>query len=459
MRKSGLLLYLKVLIFLVPLPFGCVGPVFSPVFYFLLILFAFLVNMTDLQELNLGRRINGTRPTHGRYSPGKIYYQVHIKLFLYLFTGFLIFQILPLPEFILKTVSPNTVEMLIRTQGSFSGWHSISLVPAETFGFLIRFAAVGFFMLALFRIYLTKKEIFSLFNFIFLSAFIQTLFGLMKYLSGSTRFFLLFHEIPDKARNKFLTGTLGNSNHFAFWLEMVIPLILAFFFLRIRFLEGRKSIKDNIVAALNESWQVMLYLIMIMTMGAAVIFTGSRVGMLILLLIFVFFAKLSLYFKWSKAVRSKLKYIFIIIGIVIVFLGAQDTLNKSLNTNFEQAGRFLRWPNTLRMVGDFPVFGTGLGTYKYAFYPYDTSDTGRWSTHAHNDFLEILSEGGILGLLLVLALIGYSSASMAKMWARRRHPQIKMVGIGVMCSLFAVIFHSIFDFSLRIPSSPVFTCR
>lgn len=50
-------------------------------------------------------------------------------------------------------------------------------------------------------------------------------------------------------------------------------------------------------------------------------------------------------------------------------------------------------------------------------------------------------------------MIGMMIFSIFKMWTERRHPEMKMIGIGIITSIFAAAFHSIFDFSLRIPAN------
>ena len=187
-------------------------------------------------------------------------------------------------------------------------------------------------------------------------------------------------------------------------------------------------------------------------LGIAIYLTGSRAGIIIMLISFFVFAQMSFYVTQSTQVRKRVKYILLAITLVVVFMGWQNTYKRFMNTNFENAARFQRWPNTMRMVTDFPVFGTGFGTYRYAYFLYDTSEEG-WSTHAHNDLLETISDGGLIGALLLLFILGLFIFSLLRMWEQRHHPQVKMIGIGIFTGLFAAFFHSLLDFSLRIPAN------
>ncbi len=93
------------------------------------------------------------------------------------------------------------------------------------------------------------------------------------------------------------------------------------------------------------------------------------------------------------------------------------------------------------------------GTYKYSFLLYDTDIGGKWSTNAHNEYLETLTDGGVIGFILGFIVVGLLVFSIAKMWKVRRHPGIRLFGIGLLSAIYAALFHSFFDYSLRIPSN------
>jgi hypothetical protein len=62
------------------------------------------------------------------------------------------------------------------------------------------------------------------------------------------------------------------------------------------------------------------------------------------------------------------------------------------------AWRGAQWADTLRAVRDFPIIGSGLGTYAFNYPFYKTLRVKAVFDHAHNDYLELLSEGGVVGL-------------------------------------------------------------
>ena len=433
MNKNNYLLSIKALILLSPLPFGCVGKLFSPLFYLLLLVVSFI----------------------GLYQPkekSEFLYEKWIRCFFYSFLVFLGFQVIPLPVFLLKILSPKTVDILSSLEDQLPAFHPVSLVPFETLVYGFQFLVFGLFFLVIMNIKLRKREMISLLNVAALSAVIQVIFAFLKYVQGNRYFFLFFLE-TDISQDR-LTGTLGNSDHFAFYLEMILPLILSLFFVNLRFFERNRSLREKILSIVNERKRIIFYFIAVVFMGVGIILTGSRGGVSTMILSLIIFTLFSTYLRFSTGVQRKLKVIFIVILCAVLLIGVGNTVERFLKTQIEKEGRLnTRWPGTITMVSDFPLFGTGFGTFRYSYYLYDNEGGDRWTTHAHNDYLEVFSDGGIVGGILLLSLLGMIMVSIYKMWWKRRHPEVKMLGLGIIVSLFAVLFHSIFDFALRIPAN------
>jgi O-antigen ligase len=432
-NKKTYLFSIKALILLSPLPFGCVGKIFSPLFFLLLLVVSF-IGLNQPKEKS------------------DFLYEKWIRCFFYSFLVFLGFQVIPLPVFLLKILSPKTVNILSSLEDQLPAFHPISLVPFETIVYGFQFLVFGLFFLVTVNIKLRKREMISLLNIAALSAVIQVLFAFLKYVQGNRYFFLFFLE-TDRFQDR-ITGTLGNSDHFAFYLEMILPLILSLFFVNLRFFERGRSLREKFLSMVNESKRIIFYFIAVVLLGVGIILTGSRGGVSTMILSIIIFALFSAYLRFSTDVQRKLKIIFILILGVVLLIGVHNTVERFLKTRVEKEFRFnTRWPGTITMVSDFPLFGTGFGTFRYSYYLYDNEGGNKWTTHAHNDYLEVFSDGGIAGGILLLSLIGMIVVSIYKMWWKRQHPEVKMLGLGIIVSLFAVIFHSVFDFSLRIPAN------
>ena len=94
--------------------------------------------------------------------------------------------------------------------------------------------------------------------------------------------------------------------------------------------------------------------------------------------------------------------------------------------------------STLRMIRQRPWTGFGLGTYATVYPEFATFDIGLTVDHAHNEWAEWTTEGGVplLTLMLTIAVVTFRPA-LRSGW-----------GLGI----HAVLLHSVVDFPLRIPA-------
>ncbi len=430
MNKKTLRVLLQALIVISPLPLGCVSGVWLPLCFAFFALFALLAFL-------------------GPQAPFKFLYQLPLRGLAIALFLLLAWQLVPLPIFLLKWLSPGVPGVLESLSGSMPAFHGLSLIPEETLSALARFLVYALFFIALLRLDWEKKDIFVLFGTAVASGVAQVIFALLKLGQGNTKFFLFF--MPDMRISKFLRGTIYNADHFAFYLELLFPIALGLLFARLHIFDpGAQSLREKILHIADDRRLILLFLAPII-LAAGIYLTGCRSGIAVLVLSVLFFAQMSVYLRANFSARRHLRLLFILATLLAVFIGVQSTLDKFLTGNYIEGGRIDYWSNTLAMFGDFPFFGTGLGTFKYAYFLYG-KEIG-WVTHAHNEYVESLAEMGVLAFVAFIALLAVLAFSLLRMWIARRHPEVKPVVLGVLTALFAAFFHSFFDFSLRIPAN------
>lgn len=430
MKAKSFRPWLQALIVLTPLPFGCAGGAWEPACFLAFALFAFVA-------------------LAGEQAPLLFMHQRPLRALAVVFSAFVVLQLLPLPLFLLKGLSPGLPRVLENVSGYAPAFHPLSLVPAETGMALARFLVYALLFLALLRIAWDKDDIFAVFHAALLSGAVQTIFALLKLGQGNKKFFLFFMD--DSHVPGFLRGTIYNPDHFAFYLELLFPLALGLLFARLHVFDPGENLKEKILHVADDRRIVLLFLLPVL-LSAGIYLTGCRAGIAVMVLSVMFFAQMSIYLRIHLGFRKNLRLVFILATLLAVFIGLQNTLTKFLAKGiFEGTGRLEYWSSTLRMFSDFPLFGTGLGTFKYAYYLYGRQEN--WVSHAHNDYVETLSDLGLLGSLLFFALLALLAYTLLRMWSARRHPEIKPVVLGVLTALFAAAFHSIFDFSLRVPAN------
>ncbi len=124
----------------------------------------------------------------------------------------------------------------------------------------------------------------------------------------------------------------------------------------------------------------------------------------------------------------------------------------SLET-FLQDNRWAHWRDAFAATRDFPVLGSGLGTYRYAYLPYQQTTSGVRYFNADNQYVEGLLEGGVVGLALMLTagLAGAACvASLARRSAAGTADPFVVAGAFVLVSQVIAAF---FDFGVSISAT------
>jgi O-antigen ligase len=139
----------------------------------------------------------------------------------------------------------------------------------------------------------------------------------------------------------------------------------------------------------------------------------------------------------------------------VVLLGGEFSIYRfidSVNTDDPTTGRAHFWAVTLDIIKAHPVIGTGLGAFGVIYTRYDTRNGLFRLEQAHNDYLQVLSDAGIVGGVLALSfvlLLFYKALSRA----RSRDDFRRGVALAALSGCFAVLVHSFFDFTLHTTSN------
>ena len=112
------------------------------------------------------------------------------------------------------------------------------------------------------------------------------------------------------------------------------------------------------------------------------------------------------------------------------------------------------WQNTQAIVKDFPLVGTGLGTFTQVFPMHRSFHIRGLVTHAENDFLQLVSEVGIIGFGLVCALflILIVRAVLDIRSLSPTEPQ-RYLGIGGLVGILALMCHSVVERNIQVPAN------
>jgi O-antigen ligase len=262
-------------------------------------------------------------------------------------------------------------------------------------------------------------------------------------------------RLPNQA-NPF--GSFVNGHHFAALMEMTIGLTLGFLFSR----------------TTEHVWRIFSG-IAVFVMGIAIIFTSSRGGMLSLLAVIGFGVaanvlqkpahQMDLPDKGEKNYRRIFLYLGGGLGVILTLIAAALLLSGDqfllrgtglTGQGDISNGRFHFWQIAWRIFLDYPLLGAGLESFAYAFPNYDTWNGFYRVEQAHNDYLQILAEAGILGFICVAAFIFLLFKQGLRIIRQSADSFRRDTAVGALAGCCGILVHSFFDFPLRTPANVFF---
>jgi tetratricopeptide (TPR) repeat protein len=312
---------------------------------------------------------------------------------------------------------------------------------------------------------------------------LERLVGTLLLAGGLLAFLALLDFLADQAwlvpgqadavRGR-LAGTFVNPDHFGSWLSMLVCLGTGYLLARGRL--GRSPGSGAGLLASREGREELarryLPFIGVGVMALALVFTLSRGAILGLLVALA--AILAL-----QGALGRARWSLVLVGSLLVvtlgygaWIGLEPLLQRVWHGDV--SGRWLQTLSTLPMLSAFPVLGTGLGAYRDIYFRYQPLALGpgkMYYAYAHNDLLQLLVETGALGAAVCLLALWRVGADLVGAHllgrgrcpvgggedegARRSEPLSVGVAIGALGAVLALLVHSLFDFSARVPANGV----
>lgn len=382
---------------------------------------------------------------------------------------FLVFQILPLPDFILKFLSPEAGVVwqksipgssVVMGVAGGKGWFSLAPYVYPVRLSIIRFAVYGLFFLGLVQVLNSKRRIDLAIFLILITGCFEALYGLMQTYSGSEHIWW-FKKI---ACNGGVNGTYINRNHFAGFMEMGVLVAAAFAGAisprreKSKVESGKKrSFRLRVSEFLSREQEFAKRVLIVFSgivLGIGLIFSASRGGMIatagaMLLMGFLLALRKGYGRKWLI-----LLILFLLISAYAIKIGVEYPMDrfKTFHSTYEARTRYAK--KTIDMFEDYKFAGIGVGNFQYVFPKYQAvEDKKKFYLFAHNDWAQYLAEAGIVGLgLLLIGIASYVFQTM-KLWKRRNDPYAVCLGVLPVVVLVGMAVHSYSDFNLHIPAN------
>lgn len=312
------------------------------------------------------------------------------------------------------------------------------------------------------------------------SGLFQAVLGVVLMATGTT-FQLFFVPMVDEHAH----GTFVYHNHFAGYLEMTLAMGVGLMIVK---LDGRSASSwrqraHGWLSLLVSEKALLRMSLIIMVIG--LVASRSRMGnsaffasLLIVGLLTVFFVK-QVAQRSNKQSRNTLHSTIIFISSLIVLdvviiggvVGIEKVVQRIENTNFVtqqrevQGGighprqeesleqRSMAARRATEIIRDFPMLGTGGGTFYLAFVPYQPQEVSGYYDHAHNDYVEFASEVGAFGLLLLALMVLHSFWHSILLLRQSGDQLARGLAFASLMGGLSLLIHATVDFNLQNPAN------
>jgi O-antigen ligase len=334
----------------------------------------------------------------------------------------------------------QTLSLGTRTEANLQVWNTISADPYQTRFFALQLLALTTFLALLYRYANTERRVRVLVFTVLAIAVVSAVFGILRQTTQQQIGFILPLLRPKQGYAQFI-----NKNHFAYLMEMAFGLGLGIIL-------GGGVKRDR----------VMIYVALLFPIWTALVLANSRGGVLAMITQIVIAALL-----FTRAQSVALRAVLLVVLLVGIVFGTLWVGGDRLASNFEGASseftsdtlrqgasRNEIWRATLKMFAAHPILGVGLGGYWIGITAYHDASGLMTPQEAHNDYLELLSSGGVIGFALgiwfVVMVVKEARASFLSGGSYMR-----AVRFGAILGIAGVAAHSLVDFGLHIMTNAV----
>jgi O-antigen ligase len=368
-----------------------------------------------------------------------------------LWAAYPLVQLLPLPPGLVDVVGGGAHTLYKGLPGSAAGDSAyLSLDRGATlFGWLRQCGLLALFASVL-VLATSRRRLKAIMILVLVVGFVEALYGILVSISADD----VTLWAPGQADGT-VSGTYVNQNHFAGLMEVTIPVGMGLLLATRPTGEstfGSRSLLRMFSAALLSERGVILFCILIMS--AALILTTSRGGIGSLAVGILVAIAIAVARNGLRAREIRVGVAAVAVALVAVFWLGSGQFSEKLQSAGLSSDRSDQREISYQIFRDSPVSGTGVGTYRWVFPIYKDERFGAYFyEHAHNDFLEVLTEQGIVGLLLLSVGIALVLVRIVRSYVVRHDPLMRGALFASVAGCVSLLVHGMVDFNLQIPAN------
>lgn len=366
-------------------------------------------------------------------------------------------QLIPLPQATLRTISPAAPSVItqfdLAARMQPDAPHPLSIAPRDTLNGLAAIGSLALLTVGLSRL-LSITGVRSL-------ALAITIVGVLLAFAGIIQRPLFSGQIygfytPNPGGNPY--GPFVNRNHFAGWMLMGLPLALGL--LCAGMARGlrrvRPGFRDRLLwLSSPDASGLLLQAGAVAVMTLSLILTMSRSGMAVALCALIAIGVLML--RRSSTTGKRIAVIAVLAAIPLLVIARAGA--HTIATRFASAevadinGRLGPWQDAIRIVQQYPLAGTGLNTYGRAMLFYQEFNRPVHYAQAHNDYLQLAAEGGLLLTVPAAACIVLLVVGIRRRFTEETSETTYWIRAGATTGIAAIAIQEIVEFSLQMPGN------
>jgi O-antigen ligase len=366
-------------------------------------------------------------------------------------------QLVPVPRSVLDAIAPSSIDLLRRLDPAFAagvvGWHPLSVWPSDTVTALVLFGSFALLLVGASRMLSVTGA----------QRFVEALtaFGAFLALVGIVQKPLYngsIYGIWELELGRMPFGPFVNRNHFAGWMVMTLPLALALLSARIH--SGMRGLRPGwrykvLWFSSPEASQLILVAAAAVIMALSLVMTMSRSGIsafILSLVITVWFVGRTFESRARRLVASA--SLAVLVMIVVAWAGPEAIIHRFASGDWgEFNNRRGAWADAWSIARVFPVAGTGINSYWAAALFYQRHELDFFFAQAHNDYLQLAAEGGLLVVIPALVAIAVFAREVRQRMSEARGTTAWWMRAGAVTSLIAIACQEMVEFSLQMPGN------
>jgi O-antigen ligase len=365
----------------------------------------------------------------------------------YLWLAFVIFaslQLIPIPESLVSLISPNAHALQVSAQ--VATFHFSLDVGQSAISF---FKLLAYFCLFICTLILVNDEnrIKLLLTTMVAAGTFQAIYGALEILLGVEKSIVFGLDVA-----KVASGSFVYKNHYANFLMMCLAAGIGLMVTNLQ-KDQMSSPKDwmrSIATAMLGNKGIIRISLAIMVI--ALVMSRSRMGntAFFVSMTIVGIMALILVQQRSKGLTILIISMFVIdLIIVSAWFGLDKVQQRLTETSLQQESRDEVIRDAIPMVLDYPLTGTGAGSFYSTFPAYKTTDLHYFYDHAHNDFLQMTIEYGIPGSSILALLVIFAFYKSVRAMRKRQNSIFKGTSFACCMVIIGMLLHMTVDFPLQ----------